>query len=86
MIADYRHPSRFSGGALFEQWARAGEASVTDRAARVFAGYAVLEESTLFRISVERFMPDGGTLGTRAVHTVSAKLLFSMGPHKAHQF
>jgi hypothetical protein len=81
-LADYRHPSRFNGGALYEQWQRDGEPSATDRAARVFTGYAVLEESTIFRLSLERFMPDGGP----AVHTVSAQLLFSMGPHKAHQF
>jgi hypothetical protein len=81
-LADYRHPSRINGGGLYEQWQREGEPSATDRAARVFVGYAVLEESTLFRLSLERLMPDGGP----AVHTLSAQLLFSMGPHKPHQF
>jgi hypothetical protein len=53
-----------------------------DKSVKVFAGYAVLEESTLLRLAWEHYMPDGGN----AVNTVSAQLLFSMGPHKPHQF
>jgi hypothetical protein len=81
-LADYRHRARYNAGVLYEQWIRGQGASGVDRAARVFAGYAVLEESTLLRVALERFMPAGGP----AVHTVSAQLLFSMGPHKPHQF
>jgi hypothetical protein len=81
-VADYRPVPRWNGGALYEQWQREGEPSSVDRAARVFAGYAVMEETTLLRVSFERYMPAGES----PVHTVSAQLLFSMGPHKAHQF
>lgn len=80
--ADYRYHTQYNGGLFYEQWERQGQASSTDRAFRVFAGYAVLEESTLLRASYEYFMPDGGG----AVNTVALQLLFSMGPHKAHQF
>ncbi len=81
-FADYRYHTQWNGGLLVEQWEREGETSKVDRAFRVFAGYAVLEESTLLRVAYEHFIPDGGD----AVNTVSAQLLFSMGPHKAHQF
>lgn len=81
-FADYRYHTQYNGGILYEQWKREGAPSLMDRSIKVFAGYAVLEESTLLRMVYEHFMPEGGT----AVNTVSAQLLFSMGPHKAHQF
>jgi hypothetical protein len=81
-LADYRPVPRWNGGALYEQWQRDGDPSSLDRAARVFVGYAVMEETTLLRVSVERCMPAGET----PFHAVAAQLLFSMGPHKAHQF
>jgi hypothetical protein len=81
-FADYRYHTRWNGGLLFEQWDREGDASKVDRAFRVFAGYAVLEESALLRLAYEHFLPEGED----AVNTVSLQLLFSMGPHKAHQF
>lgn len=81
VLADYRLHTQLNGGALFEQWENPGVVT-TDRAFRVFLGYAVLEESTLLRFSFEHFMPEVGD----PVNTVSLQLLFSMGPHKAHQF
>jgi hypothetical protein len=81
-FADYRYQGRYNGGLLAEQWQREGAASRTDRSLKIFGGYAVLEESTLLRLAVEHFMPEGGP----AVNTFSAQLLFSMGPHKPHQF
>ena len=81
-FVDYRYHTQYNGGLLYEQWQRAGATSMMDRDIKVFAGYAVLEESTLLRIAYEHLMPDGG----KAVNSVSAQLLFSMGPHKAHQF
>jgi len=81
-FGDYRYHTRWNGGFLFEQWQREGDTGRNDRAARAFLGYAVLEESTLLRLAYERFLPDGGN----AFDTVTLQLLFSMGPHKAHQF
>lgn len=79
---DYRFHIQYNGGMLYEQWEREGNPAAVDRSVKVFAGYAVLEESTLIRLACEHYMPDDGP----AVNTVSAQLLFSMGPHKAHQF
>ena len=85
-FADYRFHTRYNVGLMAEQWERevvdGSPAGLTDRSIKVFAGFAVLEESTLLRVAFERFFPDDGS----AVNTVSAQLLFSMGPHKAHQF
>jgi len=90
-FADYRFHTRYNGGVMLEQWKPAQAEALAsgytgsdpvNRSVKVFAGYAVLEESTLLRVALEHFMPAGGP----AVNTVSAQLLFSMGPHKAHQF
>jgi hypothetical protein len=80
--ADYRHHARLNFGGLYEQCEREGEASKTDRALRVFAGYAWLEESAVFRVAYEYFMPEGEA----GVNAFSAQLVFTMGPHKPHQF
>lgn len=81
-FADYRRHSRWNGGLLYEQWEREGEASSVDRAFRVFCGFAVMEESTLLRLMYERLLPQDQD----AVNSVTLQLLFSMGPHKPHQF
>lgn len=81
-FGDYRWHTQWNGGALYEQWRREGDTDRIDRAVRAFLGYAVLEESTLLRLAYERVLPDGG----KAFDTVTLQLLFSMGPHKAHQF
>ena len=81
-FGDYRYHTRWNGGLLYEQWEREGDPGRVDRAARAFLGYAVMEETTLLRLACERFFPEGED----AYSTVTLQLLFSMGPHKAHQF
>lgn len=81
-FVDYRWHTRWNGGLLYEQWEREGGPSKVDRAFRAFGGFAVMEESTLLRLAYERFLPRGQD----AVDTFTLQLLFSMGPHKAHQF
>ncbi len=82
--ADYRYHARWNGGLLYEQWDGEADVSVVDRAFRVFAGFAVLEESTLLRLVYERLLP--GADGADPVNAVTLQLVFSMGPHKPHQF
>jgi len=81
-VADYRYHVHLNFGSLYDQYERTGNASMTDRSVRAFAGYTMLEESTLLRIAYEYFMPEGAS----GIRTFSAQLLFTMGPHKAHQF
>lgn len=81
-FADYRFHTQWNLGVLYDQVERAGDASMTDRSAKAFACFAVLEESTLLRAGYEYYMPEGED----AFQTLSLQLLFSMGPHKPHQF
>jgi hypothetical protein len=81
-VADYRYHVHMNFGGMYDQYERAGDPSMTDRSVRAFAGYTMLEESTLLRVSYGYSMPEGGD----AFGTLSAQLLFTMGPHKAHQF
>jgi len=81
-LIDYHFKTQYNGGLLFEQWDEATTQIETNRAVRGFLGYAVLEESTLLRLSLEHFMPESG----EAINTLALQLIFSMGPHKAHQF
>jgi len=81
-FADYRFRTRFNAGALYERWEGEEDPENADRAFRLYAGYAVLEESTVLRLAYERHLPAGG----EAVNSVAVQLLFSMGPHKPHRF
>jgi len=47
-----------------------------------FAGFSLLEETTAFRADWRRILPDGGP----DFDEFRLRAIFSMGPHKAHQF
>jgi hypothetical protein len=81
-VADYRYHMHMNIGGMYDQYERAGEPDKIDRSVRAFAGYTMLEESTLLRVAYGYSMPEGGD----AVGVFSAQLLFTMGPHKAHRF
>lgn len=81
-FVDFRYQTRTNFGVLYDQAERTGEPSQTDRTVRAFVGYTFLEESTIFRAAYEYFIPDWEA----AVNTLSMQFLFSMGPHKPHQF
>ncbi|HAJ79486.1 MAG TPA: hypothetical protein DCO75_06905 [Fibrobacteres bacterium] len=79
---DNRFYTRYNAGVLYEQYQNPDDRSGVDRAIKPFVGFAVLEESTLLRASYEYFMSGN----SQKTNTVELQLLFSMGPHKAHQF
>jgi hypothetical protein len=79
---DNRFFTRYNAGVLYEQYQNPDDHSITDRSIKPFIGFAVLEESTLLRASYEYFMSGNA----QKTSTVELQLLFSMGPHKAHQF
>jgi hypothetical protein len=81
-FADYRFAIRWNAGALYDQAERRTPEREIDRTVTAFAGFAVMEESTLIRIAYDLFLPDGGD----ASHGAAVQFLFSMGPHKPHQF
>ena len=87
LFADYHFKTRYNAGASYERF-EDPDAVVSHQAVGAYAGLALLEETTAFRIDVSRFMPGtpAGGVSPDAVHTVTLRIIYSMGPHKAHQF
>jgi hypothetical protein len=74
--------TRYNAGVLYEQYQDPEDHTIINQAIKPFVGFSVLEESTLIRLSYEYFI----TAHAQKTGTVEMQLLFSMGPHKAHQF
>jgi hypothetical protein len=88
VFADWGWKQRYDAGAGYERWQRPDGGAAWDQAVRVFAGLALMEETTAFRVDVEHHVP-GATAASpapAAVNTVHLRVVYSMGPHKAHQF
>lgn len=81
-FADLKFKQRWNAGVIYDQYEPLENKNLTNSAIKGFAGYSLLEETTLLRLTYERFKPGNAP----AVHTVMLQVLFSMGPHKAHQF
>ena len=81
-FADLRFKQRYNAGVIYDQYNPPENKNLTNRSIKGFVGYSLLEETTLLRLTYERFKPENSP----AVHTVMFQVLFSMGPHKAHQF
>lgn len=86
-FADWNLSPRWNFGIGFEEWGHAGAESAIDQAWRAFGGYSLMEETTAFRLDYEYRQPHL-QLEPRPdpVNTVTLRVIFSMGPHKAHQF
>ena len=87
--ADYNFKIRYNLGAGFERFQDPTPDKTWNTAFKVFAGYSLLEETTAFRLDWDHFSPStpAGFLGAPPdVNTVTMRVIFSMGPHKAHQF
>ena len=85
---DYNFNPRYDAGVSFESYQDPGSGNATGTAFGAFAGLALMEETTSFRIGWEHFTPaaPAGAPTPAAVNTVTLRVLYSMGPHKAHQF
>lgn len=77
--ADTRFLTRYNLGVIGEQW---GQNDGKNYSIKPFAGFSLLEESTVFRFSYEYLKKHD----EKAINTFELQLLFMMGPHKAHQF
>jgi len=89
VYADYNFRTRYNLGASFERYQQPIPDGPWDQAFKVYAGFSLMEETTAFRIDWDHFdpgSPDGSTESPGAVNTVTLRVIFSMGPHKAHQF
>ena len=81
-FADYTTQKRYNMGLKYEYFQRPESDKPWDQSVGAFAGLALMEETTLFRLNWDRFIPHGGS----AYNTYTLQVVFSMGPHKAHQF
>ena len=89
LFADYNFATRYNVGASYERWQQATVDRTWDQAFKAFAGFALLEETTAFRLDWDHDMPGsppGAPSTPDAIDTVTMRVIFSMGPHKAHQF
>ncbi len=80
---DWRFAQRWNLGAIVERFDHPEEEGVTRKRAGAFAGFQVMEESTMVRLLLRR---TDGTGMTSAVREAVLQLVFSLGPHKAHWF
>jgi len=95
LFADFNWKQRYNVGASVDRYedpVRLGE-SVTS--AGLFAGLALMEETTAFRLDWRRsersgqtvpFAPGPSAVSFDPVQHVTLRVIYSMGPHKAHQF
>lgn len=89
VYADYNFNVRYNVGGSFESFEQPAADKTRDSAVGLFAGLALLEETTAFRIDWSHFMPgtpEGAPEDPAAVNSVTLRVIYSMGPHKAHQF
>ncbi len=89
LFADFNWARRYNVGAFVESF----QDPVTDggrqTALGVHAGLSLMEETTAFRLDWRRIRPArpaGATADTDAIQQLTLRAIFSMGPHKAHQF
>lgn len=88
-FADYNWNLRYNAGVSYERFQQPAIGKVSNQAFGVFAGLALMEETTAFRIGWDHVMPGrplGATQDSEAVNTITLRVIFSMGPHKAHLF
>jgi hypothetical protein len=86
--ADYNFKIRYNLGASYERF-QDPDVDVWNQSIGAFAGLALLEETTAFRLDWNHLMPGtptGSPTSPDAVNNVTLRIIYSMGPHKAHQF
>ena len=82
VFTDYYPTPRLDGGVSFESFQEPSRGRPIARGVGAFAGWSVLEESLVFRFDWKRVDPAHGD----GFNTFTFRVLYSMGPHKAHQF
>ena len=81
-FADYTWKKIYDVGVKYERFQRPVSGKPWDQSVGLFGGFGLMEETTLFRFAWDRFIPGGA----KSYNTYTVQVLFSMGPHKAHQF
>lgn len=81
--------SRYNAGFSYERFQTPDGVHSTDQAFGAFAGLALMEETTWFRLSYEHRLPgraSGEPESPAAIRSLRLGVIFSMGPHKPHRF
>lgn len=89
LYADYNFSPRYDAGLSYERYQQPTAERTWDQAVGAFAGLALMEETTSFRLEWNRFVPGtpaGAISSPKSADTVTLRVIYSMGPHKAHQF
>ena len=89
VFADYNWAQRYNVGASFERHEQPSLGGESNSAVGLFAGLALMEETTAFRVDYRRLQPGRALFAAadpEAVNQFTMRVIFSMGPHKAHQF
>lgn len=89
LFADYNLNPRWNAGASYEHWQDPTPEETANHSFGAWAGLSLMEETTSFRLdwrATQPGRPPGATRDPDLIHTVTLRVLFSMGPHKAHQF
>jgi hypothetical protein len=81
-IADWQFAKRWNGGLKLDR-AQGLEQDDVVRRAEAFLNFRLMEESTIFRLLVRQ---EDGDLLDEAETTGAVQLVFSLGPHRPHQF
>jgi hypothetical protein len=86
--ADCNFRIRFNAGGGYERFRQAVPGGDWDQAFKLWVGLSLMEETTAFRLDWDRYLPgDSAAAGSPdAINTITLRAVFSMGPHKAHQF
>ncbi len=82
LLSDYAFAVRYNLGASYERYQAPEAGKPWNASVGVHAGYSVLEESLVVHGGWDHFMPEAGD----AIDTITMWIVYSMGPHKAHQF
>jgi hypothetical protein len=88
-FADFNWDRRYNVGASVESFEVPSAAGERQSAFGLFAGLSLMEETTAFRLDWRRIQPARapGAIGDPdAIQQLTLRAIFSMGPHKAHQF
>lgn len=88
LFADYNWNQRWNAGALAERFRQDPADGPWDHSVGLFAGFAVMEETTALRLDWRRAQAGAadGEPDPEPVDVFTLRVIWSMGPHKAHQF
>jgi hypothetical protein len=84
--ADYNWASRYNAGGSYEHYEDPDAPDDTVDSFGLYAGLALMEETTAFRLDWRRSQRQSSTVASDPVQELTLRVIFSMGPHKAHQF